>query len=789
MANVSDKLESWLTIDKVIEKFIPVVGAISFIIWLGYLLYTSVWMSFDTELKLWIGFFMSILIIWAWFSFSEKLSYFADVVMGGWILLLYWTLIYWSRATDVGWATIPEIATLVTASFFTIAVSYFASIRKSKIILAIALLWSYLTPFVIGWEWGSSVLSFNSYLIYFLVANITIFLMWKELALRNLVPLNMLWLFFGTSSLYYLSYKTVTASSSFFDSSTFSLILIFLLVCFSVFSIVISSKYFESKDESYITIAYIVPLIWFIINVNLLNVDIKWFVVWLYILLATVYFLSWHYVRNLKYRFQHVSLYVAWVVALVMWLVKLFPDLNYISSSLIAYIGLIFAWLFFYDNEKWERYFTYLIFAIFWWLMSIFNFYDGSYTGNFGFISMIFSLFPLMISYPLLKKAKENIYNSFYHISVTATIFSFIIIILSFINDFKDIFSVELLLLIIPSFIIVLRVLLSKTMTSQNKLISLRIAMGILAFWFFTNFMYLLQMLVPWESDRMTLIWVDSIINNHYVINSFIAIITMFLWLNLSRKIQKEDKSVSSPFVLVMFSYASLILFVNHIMVVWINDLSVSYEQWWPRAVATTIWWIIVSSYMISTWLKMWKKYKAEKLLWLILFFVTLWKIVLYDLSTMDTQKKVIVLMIFWWILMMISYLFHTKEWFKLSEKEENEEDTNNKNLDEDKKIEKNNKKKIVNMDLDKIDLWDKTSISFIFNNWKKITIKAKNLIKIGIIVIEKSWKNTFEKWELMTTYDYIKNNYESELSERDYNKIITIIEEFIEIWWSIEIK
>jgi hypothetical protein len=114
--------------------------------------------------------------------------------------------------------------------------------------------------------------------------------------------------------------------------------------------------------------------------------------------------------------------------------------------------------------------------------MSIFNFYDGSYTGNFGFIYMTFSLLPLMMSYPLLKKAKENIYNSFYHISVTSTIFSFIIIILSFINDFKDIFSVELLLLIIPSFIIILRAWLSKTMTSQNKLISLRIAMGILFF-------------------------------------------------------------------------------------------------------------------------------------------------------------------------------------------------------------------------------------------------------------------------------------------------------------------
>ena len=60
--------------------------------------------------------------------------------MGGGILLLYGTLIYGSRTTEVATAVIPEIATIVTAFVFTLLVAYFASLRKSKVILALGIL-------------------------------------------------------------------------------------------------------------------------------------------------------------------------------------------------------------------------------------------------------------------------------------------------------------------------------------------------------------------------------------------------------------------------------------------------------------------------------------------------------------------------------------------------------------------------------------------------------------------------------------------------------------------------
>lgn len=109
--------------------------------------------------------------------------------------MLYGTLIYGSLTTETLSATIPEVGTLVTASLFTIVAAYLASIRHSKVILALVLLGAYLTPFVIGGEWGTSTLSFNSYLIYFVIANVVVFLLGREIALRDIVPLNMIGLF------------------------------------------------------------------------------------------------------------------------------------------------------------------------------------------------------------------------------------------------------------------------------------------------------------------------------------------------------------------------------------------------------------------------------------------------------------------------------------------------------------------------------------------------------------------------------------------------------------------
>lgn len=183
-----------------------------FTVGLGYLIYTSVWKDMEVPMRLGIGFFVSLAIIGTAFSFSDKLKYFADIIIGSGILLLYGTLMYGSRTVDAVQgiipAVIPEVATLVTAFIFTLAVAFFASLRKSKVILILGIVGAYLTPFVIGQNdtWALNM-SFNAYLIYFTAVNIVIFLLGKEIAIHDLIPLNLAGLFFGTYTLYALAYE------------------------------------------------------------------------------------------------------------------------------------------------------------------------------------------------------------------------------------------------------------------------------------------------------------------------------------------------------------------------------------------------------------------------------------------------------------------------------------------------------------------------------------------------------------------------------------------------------
>jgi hypothetical protein len=104
------------------------------------------------------------------------------------------------------------------------------------------------------------------------VANISIFLLGKEIALRDLIPLNMLGLFFGTSSVYYFGFENSTSSwYGIISDATISAFLLLLLAGFSIYTIAINAKKFNTKEEGYLTVSYLMPLIWFMINISLIT--------------------------------------------------------------------------------------------------------------------------------------------------------------------------------------------------------------------------------------------------------------------------------------------------------------------------------------------------------------------------------------------------------------------------------------------------------------------------------------------------------------------------------------
>jgi hypothetical protein len=658
--SLSDKVQWGLTIDKVIEKFIPIVWVLFFVIGLGYLLYNSVWVDLPVTIKLWLGFFSSLVIVGAGFSFSEKLSYFADVVIGWWILLLYGTLIYWSRVTDIGSATIPENASIIVASLFTIAAAYFASYRKSKVILALVLIGAYLTPFVIGWEWGTSTLSFNTYLVYFFVANVTIFLLGKEVAIHDLIPLNMAGLLIGTTSLYSLSYKEVVASE-FLSSLTFSAILFAGLVIFSVFAIISSSQKFEQKYEGYFTGGYLVPLLWFMLNISLLGKDSLDNIVLagLYWTIAIAYFTGWYILRNMTTRYQHVALYVGWIISLIAWFFVFFPELDFYSSSIIAYTGLIFAIIYMIDPSRWERVMAYWLFAGMGGILALYHMYDVTTEMGAKTLWTIVALLPALLAYPVTWKMPENSSRqSTAPIMKAYSIIALTIILITFFFDVLREVSFAFAFFILPGFLVMMYTSFAK-LGADSRGHLLRIAIMLMSIGFIEPFFYFVGMLVPHAADGLTL---GEVFGWSEMLSGIFVLITLFAWLYQSRSVQAETHMDRPSFLLVIFWYTTLLLVVNTLLIVGMNDLGVSTDgMGWPRAIAITFWWILLAVWMISVGVIRGPIYRSEKLLGLLLLALTVGKIIMYDMGTMSTNNKIIVLMVVGGALMAFSYFFHAK--------------------------------------------------------------------------------------------------------------------------------
>lgn len=661
---------NWLTIDMIIAKFVPILGALLFITGLGYLIYTSVWEALDQTVRLGIGFFVSVMIIGSAFSFSEKLRYFADVIMWAGILLLYGTLIYGSRTTDVATAVIPEIATIVTAFAFTVLVAYFASLRKSKVILSLGILGAYLTPFVI-WQndiWASNI-SYNTYLIYFAAVNTVIFFLGRELAIHDLIPLNLAWLFFGTYTLHHLVYSEHIADTSlwFFQSPEFTLILLSLLVIMSIGSIALSSRYFSAKEEWWISAGYLVPLLWFVFHVELLG-DIRFLIeaTW-YGIVAIGYFLAWWYLRPLESsRYQHIASYAGGIIALVFALNSFFPEFHLFARIIVAYIGLIFSLLYAFQGNKWERLLAAFLFTSFGALLSLSSIYGWSDEVLYPTLYALFALIPAIALAPIAKlqwHTAESMMKFINVYSLIATVIACIIIGIKFIEEVDFAFA----FFILPGFLLVLKTYFQDPKASTRWTL-MRIGVIWLSLGFFTSFIYFISNFVPHVADDEHF-WKDGgIFTNWYWIKWVFALVTYFLALSVSRSIQREQHTDRPSFLLVIIAYTTLLLVVNFMIITFCNDIGVPFTTGGPRAIGTTIWWIVLSISMLMIGIHYGHGYRSEKLLGLLLLMLTVGKITLYDLSAMDMNKKIIVLMVVGGLIMMFSYYLQVRGYLKESE-------------------------------------------------------------------------------------------------------------------------
>lgn len=301
----------------------------------------------------------------------------------------------------------------------------------------------------------------------------------------------------------------------------------------------------------------------------------------------------------------------------------------------------------------------------------------------------------------------------------------------------------------------------------------------IIAFWAFMLFHLEESSYIVRKIDRNDLSYLRIL----QYISTFILWLTCLYW--------KKFNKVKNYNNFINLFYAFYLIFI----------LSFYVEDIFNTTFAVTIFWWTISFVYLFYWISIDKiKYRT---IWLYILTWVLLKIFVNDLWlwNYNAATRVLALIWIWILLIIISTRYSKKYWNNLkwefsfdnlkdigtSVLNNNKKDKveNNQEIKKDKIIKK---EFAINKKIENIDISNIKMIEFDFA-WKKIKIRAVNLIKIVKLVIDNyAEKTKFKPKELLETYKYIKENFKSELSRENYNKIVEIMEEFVNVWGEIKI-
>jgi hypothetical protein len=331
---------------------------------------------------------------------------------------------------------------------------------------------------------------------------------------------------------------------------------------------------------------------------------------------------------------------------------------------LVAYASLIFAFLYIAVPAKSERFMGYVIISLVGSILSIYHITDAHL--HYKTVLIVIALIPSMSAYFIAKKGTIQEFvspASFY--SIVSAIVAFIFVL----AELVDYIDMDFLLFYIAPFLTLcylsyVNAVAPQSMSHDSKS---RVLKGILywfGFGFFTVFFTLVADIYP-APTYVYLFTHAELPTDWILVKGIFATIILFIGLWNSRRLQLEQVIKRPSFILVIFSFTTLLLIGNYIISAVANDLSVSLAHGGPRAIATTFWWAVIAIYMLYKGIKLGKKYHSEKLLGLMLLGITLVKIILYDISTMDMQNKIIVLMVVGAAILFFSYFIRSKNLLK----------------------------------------------------------------------------------------------------------------------------
>jgi hypothetical protein len=334
---------------------------------------------------------------------------------------------------------------------------------------------------------------------------------------------------------------------------------------------------------------------------------------------------------------------------------------------LIAYASLIFGFLNIVGARKMERFLSYILVSLTGSVLSIYHILEADL--QFETLLIVVALIPAMSARLIVHYGRQE---GLYPIATAYSIVWSLIALLFVLAELFDYLDFDFVVFyLVPLAILAYVAFVQKTAPDSighdTKSLTLRIVLIWFAIGFISTFLDLVTSVYPAPTN--TFIFTNPEMPTDWtLINGIFATIILFVGLYISRKLQLEQVIKRPSFVLVIFGFATLVLTGNYIISAVANDLGVAHTDGGPRAIATTLWWASVAIFMLYKGIKLGKKYHSEKLLGLLLLGITVFKVIIYDISTMSMQNKIIVLMMVGGAMLLFSYFVRSKDLLKSSD-------------------------------------------------------------------------------------------------------------------------
>lgn len=660
-------------IDDIIKNWFPVMGILFIVAGMSYLFYEGIWQKLNETGRLTLGFISGIALISGSYPLEKASKIIADSVLAGGLLMLYVSLIFGSRFETIEQqAVIPEAWALLVAIFFTFGVAFFAYIRQSQYVLLVGILGGYLTPFFIGPDdqfvdfiKEARVFHYNlpllAFLIYFLAINMAILLTANRFFLKGIGLLNALGLFIGTITLSYFmggQFPENTTQLALFSAAVFGL---------HISSMCVNAKKFENETDPYLIAGYLLPLAWY---TGMLNVFIDPYlersaIAGLLFGSAVIYFVGWHYLRQVIDRQQHTSLYLGGILSLVMAVIKLQSYLQHYDGLIFAFTAFIFGLLYILRPIL-QREMAFFFFACFGMLMTFWHLNAMNIpslwflSGNTIAVSLVASPFLLGGKFPQREDEGVNL-KSFRELGCYLAIGIISVLV------FFDLVRMEgvprsLLLLTVPAAITAYASYRAES--GANRITMIKLSLFLAVAGFFSTLLTIIGRFYPFPANAHLLATPESFMGA-----ATLAVISI-LNINLKRLSRANEEKMSQAFgpiwqfFMVFSLYTILWATLTHEIMALFNSLSIDLESEKIRGIrsfATTIWWALLAGWMIFLGMRN-SAMENQKNIGFGLFVLTIFKILFIDLYSINTNLKVFVFLTVGALMLAISFFTNKRE-------------------------------------------------------------------------------------------------------------------------------